>query len=210
MNAEARARWVRNRAMFGVEGTMEADSYVDRRLNHVEFVHPPGEREHVLALFRLLGFETEILGGEIILGIVDPPTFKKVNNDNVLAGREVRPEQWVFDQALAAALRQKPLQEAYDGYKDLLSRKPQWGMHFGINFSTLAKWEAAVDRVRNVEKHAPILKDRLRLTAVFRPDDPEPASTVHQAFLWTDVLASGSLALGQRIELSTVVDPANL
>jgi hypothetical protein len=189
---------------------MEANSYVDRRLNHVEFVHPPGDRELVFALFDLLGFETEVLGGEIILGIIDPATFKKVNNDNVLAGREVRPEQWAFDQALAEALRQKPLADAFEGYKDLLSRKPYWGMHFGINFSTLERWEAAVARVRHIDKHAPQLSGRVRLTAVFRPDDPEPVSTVHQAFLWTDVIASGSLALGQRIELSTVVSPEDI
>jgi hypothetical protein len=196
--------------MYGLQGPMEADSYTDRRLNHVEFVHPPGDRELVFALFDLLGFETEVLGGEIILGIIDPSTFKKVNNDNVLAGREVRPEQWAFDQALAEALRHKPLADAFEGYKDLLTRKPYWGMHFGINFSTLEKWEAAVARVKGIDKHAPALKGRVRLTAVFRPDDPEPVSTVHQAFLWTDVIASGSLALGQRIELSTVVAPEDI
>jgi hypothetical protein len=207
MNAQAKARWISNRARYGIEGPMEAQSYVDRRLNHVEFVHTPGDRELVIALFDLLGFQTEILGGEIILGIVDPATFKKVNNDNVLAGREVRPEQWAFDQALAEALRQKPLADAFAGYKGLLSQKPYWGMHFGINFSTLAKWEAAVARVKEMDRHAPTLKGRVQLTAVFRPDDPEPVSTVHQAFLWTDIIASGSLALGQRIELSTVAEP---
>ena len=50
---------------------------------------------------------------------------------------------------------------------------------------------------------------RLRLTAVFRPDadDPERMSIIHQAFVWTDVITSRSLVLGQRIELSTVVSP---
>jgi hypothetical protein len=187
---------------------MEAHSYVDRRLNHVEFVHRPGERDLVFALFDLLGFTTEVMpGGEVILGIVDPATFKKVNNDNLLAGREVRPEQWAFDQALAEALRHEPLASAFEGQRQLHLRKPQWGMHFGINFSSLEKWEAAVARVSEIEKHAPALSGRARLCAVFRPDDPQPVSIVHQAFVWTDVIASGSLALGQRIELSTVVSP---
>jgi hypothetical protein len=208
MKSETKARWIRNRTLYGIEGTMEAHSYVDRRLNHVEFVHRPGERDLVFALFDLLGFETEVLpDGEVILGIVDPATFKKVNNDNVLAGREVRPEQWAFDQALAEALRHEPLASAFAGQRELHVRKPQWGMHFGINFSSLEKWEAAVARVKGVEKHAPALHGRAELCAVFRPDDPEPVSIVHQAFLWTDVIASGSLALGQRIELSTVVSP---
>ena len=80
--------------------------YVARRLNHVEFVHRPGERDLVFALFSLLGFETEVMpGGEVLLGIVDPATFRKLNNDNYLAGREVPPEQWAFDQALADAAK---------------------------------------------------------------------------------------------------------
>jgi hypothetical protein len=201
--------WKKNREIFGIEGTMEAQSYVDRRLNHVEFVHRPGERNLVFALFELLGIQPEVLpGGEVILGIIDPATFKKVNNDNVLAGREVRPEQWVFDQALAEALKHEPLASAYEGQRALHLRSPQWGMHFGINFSSLAKWEAAVARVNAVDSLAPSLSGRARMCAVFRPDDPKPVSIVHQAFLWTDVIASGSLALGQRIELSTVASPS--
>lgn len=208
MRAEAVARWNLNRKINGIEGDMEANSYVDRRLNHVEFVHPPGARELVFALFDLIGLKTEVMpGGEVILGVIDPATFKRVNNDNVLAGREVRPEQWALDQALAEALRREPLASAYRGQRELLLRKPQWGMHFGINFSSLAKWESAVARVKDVEEHAPALVGRVRLTGIFRPDDPVPVSIVHQAFVWTDVIASGSLAFGQQIEFSTVVSP---
>lgn len=208
MEAEVLASWKRNRKINGVEGTMEAHSYLDRRLNHVEFVHRPGERDLVFALFDLLGLKTEVMpDGEVILGIVDPATFKKVNNDNLLAGREVRPEQWTFDQALAEALLHEPLASAYKGHRELLLRRPQWAMHFGINFSSLGKWEAAVARVNDVERHAPVLSGRARLCAVFRPGDPERMSIVHQAFVWTDVIACGSLAFGQNIELSTVVSP---
>jgi hypothetical protein len=179
---------------------------VARRLNHVEFVHRPGERELVLALFDLLGFETVVMmDGEVLIGVIDPSTFEATNNDNYIAGREVRPEQWRFDQALEEALRQEPLAEAFAGHKQLLAEKPQWGMHFGVNFSTLEAWEAAVARVAAVDTLAPTLRGRVRLLATFRPDDPEPFSPVHQAFLWTDVLASGSLALGQRIELAALI-----
>jgi hypothetical protein len=179
---------------------------VAQRLNHVEFVHRPGERHLVHALFDLLGFQSlEMWDGEIIIGVVDPPTFNELDNDNVLAGREVRPEQWAFDQTLAEALRQEPLASAFAGHKALLAQKPQWGMHFGIHFRSLDRWEAAVARVAELETHAPALKGRARLIKVFRPDDPEPMSPLHQAFLWTDIIASGSLALGQRIELSARV-----
>lgn len=177
-----------------------------RRLNHVEIVHRPGERHLVRALFDLLDFGTlEMSRGEIVIGVVDPPTFNELDNDNWIGGREVRPEQWAFDQALAEALQQKPLAAAFAKHKELLSGRPQWGMHFGFHFVSLEKWETAVTRVAEVEKHAAVLSGRVRLIKVFRPDDPEPISPLHQAFLWTDVIVSGSLALGQRIELSARV-----
>lgn len=107
-----------------------------RRLNHVEIVHRPGERHLVRALFDLLGFGTlEMSRGEIVIGVVDPPTFDELDNDNWIGGREVRPEQWEFDQALAKALQQKPLAAAFEKHKELLSRRPQWGMHFGFHFT---------------------------------------------------------------------------
>jgi hypothetical protein len=177
---------------------------VKRRLNHVEFVHRPGERDLVLALFDLLGFEIhEYAGGEVIVAALDPTTFEEKDNDNVLAGREVRPEQWAFDQVLEKALQQEPLSSVYEGHKELLAQKPQWGMHFGIKLSSVEMWESAVARIREVEKHAPALRGRVRLLKAFRPDDPDQAFSLHQAFFWTDLIASGSLALGQRIELTT-------
>ena len=180
-----------------------------KRLNHVEFVHRPGERALVHDLFRLIGVEPlEMWNGEIIIGVIDAPTFAEMDNDNVLAGREVRPEQWAFDQTLAEALRQEPLAGAFAQHKAMLAEKPQWGMHFGMVFRSLDDWEAAVGRILDIETHAPALVGRAHVTKVFRPEDPKPISPLHQAFLWTDVIASGSLALGQRIELACSVPEA--
>jgi hypothetical protein len=169
-----------------------------RRLNHMEFVHRPGERALVLELFALLGFEPH--DGMFLVGAIDPERHNLV--DNILAGSEVRPEQWAFDQALAEAMRSGPLAATYAGYQELLDRAPQWGMHVGIRFDSLAEWEATVARVADVGAHAPALDGRVRLCGVFRPGDPGSVSDlVHQAFVWTDVLACGSLALGQHLEL---------
>ena len=177
-----------------------------QRLNHVEFVHRPGERALVFALFDLLGFKTyEVWDGQIVIGVIDPPTFDEADNENVLTGCEVRTEQWAFDQALEKALRQQPLAEPYAGYQGLLAQYPHWGMHFGIRLHSPEKWEAAVACFADVEKHAPALKERVRLMKVFRPGDADAPGGLRQAFVWTDVIASGSLALGQRIELTTVV-----
>jgi hypothetical protein len=182
------------------------DIGVARRLNHVEFVHRPGERDLVFALFDLLGFETlEVMDGEVLIGVVDPPSFEMMDNDNYLAGREVRPEQWAFDQALADALRTQPLAGPLAVFQDFLAQKPHWGMHFGFHLSSPEKWEASVARLEDVDRQAPMLSGRVRLLKVFRRGDPGAPSVANQAFLWTDVIASGSLALGQRIELATLL-----
>jgi hypothetical protein len=179
---------------------------VARRLNHVEFVHRPGERDLVFALFDLLGLETfEVMDGEVLIGVVDPPSFQLMDNDNYLAGREVRPEQWAFDQALAEALAGQTLAAPLARFQDFLTQKPHWGMHFGFHLSSPDNWEASVARLEDIDKHAPSLSGRVRLLKVFRRGDAGAPSVLHQAFLWTDVIASGSLALGQRIELATML-----
>lgn len=57
-------------------------------------------------------------------------------------------------------------------------------------------------RLGEVHERAPELAGRVRLLKVFRPEEREDGFPLHQAFVWTDVIASGSLALGQRIELA--------
>jgi hypothetical protein len=174
-----------------------------QKLNHVEFVHPPGERHLVRALFDLLGFAVqEVMDGEYVIGVVDPATFDEAQNDNYIAGREVRPEQWAFDRQLAEALEQEPLASRFAVHEQVLHDKPQDGMHFGIHFDTVERWEAAVARIESVDSEAPELSGRVRLLRAFRPTDPDTEFGLRQAFVWTDVISTGSLAFGQRIELA--------
>jgi len=166
-------------------------------------VHPPGERHLVRALFDLLGFDTlELMDGEYVIGVVDPATFEESENENYIAGREVRAEQWAFDQQLAEALGQEPLASSFARHEQCLRDKPQDGMHFGIRFDTVERWEAALTRIAAVEGEKPELSGRVRLLRAFRPSDPDHEFALRQAFVWTDVISTGSLALGQRIELA--------
>lgn len=134
------------------------------------------------------------------MGIVDAG---ETGVDNFIAGREVRGEQWAFDEALIAALAQEPLASSHAQYKQLLRDKPQDGMHFGINYATAADWERVVARIEAVEREVPALSGRVRLERAFRPGDPDHKFTLRQAFVWTDVISTGSLAFGQQIELQT-------
>lgn len=173
-----------------------------QKLNHVEFVHRPGERALVCTFFDLMGFGVvEISGGRYLMGIIDEASPEQ----NFVAGCEVRPEQWAFDQALATALTQEPLASSYAQHRHRLAERPQDGMHFGIHFDTPERWEQAVARIATVDSDRPELAGRVRLERVFRPGDPD-AFSIRQAFLWTDLIASGSLAFGQQIELQTTAD----
>lgn len=178
-----------------------------QKLNHVEFVHPPGERHLVRALFDLLNFATrELMNDEYVIGVVDPRTYEENQNENYIAGREVRAEQWAFDRQLKQALGKEPLASSFGQHEQALRDKPQDGMHFGIRFDTVDRWEAAVARVEAVESEKPELTGRVRLLRAFRPGDPDHAFSVRQAFVWTDVISTGSLAFGQRIELAASGD----
>jgi hypothetical protein len=175
-----------------------------QKLNHVEFVHRPGERALVRKLFDLLGFGfMETHDGRYVMGIIDGGDS---GADNFIAGREVRGEQWAFDQQLSAALAQEPLASSLADYRRMLVEKPQDGMHFGIHFDTAAQWEAAVARIEAVERDAPELAGRVRLERAFRPGDPDHEFSLRQAFVWTDVISCGSLAFGQQIELQTTAE----
>jgi hypothetical protein len=174
-----------------------------RRLNHVEFVYRPGERHLVEQFFELLAIDLRVMReGRALVGVIDPDSFRSTDNENYLAGSEIDPRQWAFDCALGEALRRAPLAASFNEFQTMLLEAPQRGMHFGINFVTPDAWQQAVERVTHVDALAPPLKERVRMLQVFRPTDATPFSPLHQAFLWTDVIASGSLALGQRIELA--------
>jgi N-dimethylarginine dimethylaminohydrolase len=174
-----------------------------KRLNHVEFVHRPGERALVGKLFDLLGIHMwEMMDGRYVVGVIDTASFDESRNENYVAGREVRAEQWAFDRQLREALTREPLASSFAVHEQVLRDKPQDGMHFGIHFSTIAGWEEAVARLAEVEAAAPELKGRVRLLRAFRPGDPDHEFSLHQAFVWTDLISTGSLAFGQQIELA--------
>jgi hypothetical protein len=182
-----------------------------RKLNHVEFVHRPGERDLVTAFFKLLGIDVvDAMEGRYLVCPVDPGTFDVRKNENYFAGTQVRPEQWAFDQALIETLQDGPLAASFAEYQGMLDRKPQDGMHCGMHFSSVEEWESAIARIGAIEEHAPELAGRVRLCGVFRPDEPGSVAAIHQAFVWTDVIASGSLAFGQRIELSAIAPDAEI
>ena len=94
------------------------------------------------------------------------------------------------------------LQEAADAYLARLRREPQRSFHFGIRCENRAAWDARLDAIRDAADNDPALKGRVALSGVYFPGDPGAfTQRMAQAFVWTDVIASGLLTIGQHIEL---------
>jgi hypothetical protein len=164
-----------------------------RTLNHVELVYRPGERELAKQVFELLGCNPVDRGGTWFTAFVDTGATDWCNN--VCYASEVTPEQWAFEQTLADS----PERTAH---LERLRNEPQRSFHFGIRLPdepTLTSTCAAIDTAGSNGGH---LDGRIRVAGVFHPGEPGAvADSMIQAFVWTNVIASGLLTLGQHIEL---------
>lgn len=170
-------------------------------LNHVELVHRPGERELAKEVFELLGCRALDRGGEFVSAMVEG--IDEARPDNVLYVSEVTDEQWAFEQALEKTLgTEHVLHDAAERYLGRLRHEPQRSFHFGIRCEDRAEWERRLDAIRSVADTRPHLAGRVVVSGVFFPGDPGAyTDRMAQAFIWTDVIASGLLTLGQHIEL---------
>jgi hypothetical protein len=167
--------------------------HAPQALNHVELVYRPGERELAKRVFEVLGFRPVDRGGTWFTTFVAGGGSDWSNN--VLYASEVTPEQWAFEQSLAEQGVER------DAYIDRLRLEPQRSCHFGIRVAGQDTLEAACERVSRAGAGGE-LAGRIRLAGVFRPGHPGTVvDTMVQAFVWTDVVASGLLTLGQHIEL---------
>jgi len=165
-----------------------------RRLTHVELLYRPGERALAARFFDLLGCETVDRGGHWFTTFVEPNGERDFAT-NVLYASEVGATQWAFEQSLAAA-------PGVDAYVRFLRADPQRSAHFGFRVATESELDAIVERVRRAGDADPVLAGRVAVDGVYRPDQPGAiAPNMVQAFIWTDVVAAGPLALGQHIEI---------
>jgi hypothetical protein len=173
------------------------------RLNHVEMVYRPGERELAGRFFELLGMRVLDRGGVWMTALVDPDVADFSNN--ACYASEVTPEQWALEQALADAITRAEQDDdvgrSARAYLERLRAEPQRSFHFGIRFLARDDFDATLDRVRGAASD-PELAGRVTLSGVFDPEAPGAyAPNMIQAFVRTDVVAAGVLAFGQHVEL---------
>jgi hypothetical protein len=171
------------------------------QLNHVELVYRPGERALAARLFELLGCRVMDRGGTFFSAFIDADTTDFLNN--ALYASEVTPEQWALDQALIEQLDgDDDVGTTGRAYLDRLAREPQRSFHFGIRYPDLESLEAALENIEAAGRDDPELAGRVCVSGVFRPGDPNAYTDVMvQAFVKTDVVSAGLLALSQHVEL---------
>jgi hypothetical protein len=174
-----------------------------RQLNHVELVYRPGERALAARVLELLGCRVMDTGGTFLSAFVDAGTDDFLNN--ALYASEVTPEQWELDRSLLEAFARDgddELGAAGRAYLHRLTNEPQRSFHFGIRFPELEQLEASLAAIEAAGRDDPELAGRVAVSGVFRPGDAGAYTDLMvQAFVKTDVLASGLLALGQHVEL---------
>jgi hypothetical protein len=112
---------------------------------------------------------------------------------------EVTPEQWEFEQSLRETLQKDGrLRSLHENYLANVRDQPQKSFHFGIRFESLEALEERVEAI-NESGVDTDLKGRMVVSGVYRPGTYTTSMT--QAFVWTDIVASGLLLTGQHIEL---------
>ena len=172
-----------------------------RQLNHVEMVYRPDERELATRVFELLGMRVIDNGGEWLYALIDPLVGDASNN--ACYASQVTPEQWTLEQTLASAMDRgdTAVGTAAQVYADKVQTEPQHSFHFGIRYLERDDFDATLDRFRAAASD-PQLSGRVSLLGVYDPSEPGAyAPGMFQAFVRTDVVAGGLLALGQLIEL---------
>ena len=177
-------------------------------LSHVELMHRPGERGLAMALFGVLGCEcwdTETVSPAGSNYIAVQPAPGQRGLDNVLYLSEMPAVQHRLEEVLRARLdADAELAAAREAYRALAGEKPFGLSHIAIRYPDFASLEAVLEGVEG--RLTPQMQARSTLR-VFRPGDSgEIVWNSVQAFLHTDIAASGLSVVGQVFELSAYGD----
>ena len=164
---------------------------VDRRLTHVELLHAPGERALAARVFELLGCTVSDSGRHWFTAFIDTNLRDYANNS--FYASEAPAEQLAIEAAMA---------DSVDEWVDMIRAAPQKSPHFGVRVGTVEEHRTIVDNIRDASQNNPELRGRIEVLGEFPHDAPDAIATnMDQAFIWTNVIASGPLRLGQVIEV---------
>jgi len=182
-----------------------------QRITHTECIYAPGDGPLVKEVFEALGFGVRPgAHSPYVIAFVDPEV-KDVMKNAVYAS-ELTAQQQVFEKTLQEALADSDeLRQAAHDWEQDFRDDPQRSVHFGFQYESREAFEARVDRLREVSGPGQPLEGRLVVTGVYYPGDKGSITdSMAQAFVWTDVLASGILTFGQHLELQWHIEPSEV
>ncbi len=174
------------------------------QLNHVEFLHRPGEADLAVALFQTLTCPCEQ---------IDAPPYGKyivvrmgsVHGENDFFASEMEEEQVALDDALQNELHASGsrLSAAYARYRALLKERPYRATHVGIRLPSVSVYDEVIERLQSLSAGRfagrVVVGDLITHTA----QEAQNGLPLKQVWVWTDLISSGQLSLGQQIEIQT-------
>jgi hypothetical protein len=175
-----------------------------RRLNHVEMAHRPGESGLVVELFEALGcrcheVDTEPYGLYVVVELDGSP-----HGENDIFVSQAEPEQLAFEDALHAQMQAQgsALAEAGEGFLRMQRERPFRATHVGLRSPNVATLDETIARLTALRDGK--LGRRLHLGEIITRTPEESLATsapVKQLWVWTDVMSTGLMTVGQQIEL---------
>jgi hypothetical protein len=178
--------------------------YDGKGLNHVEVLYQRGERALAMRFAQMLGctpIETSQVnetGSTYIC--VHPDDDDRDGQNNVLYFSEIRAPQHELEQGLRKSFAaDADLAKLVDAYRHKAATLPFGIPHFGLRFPSFESIEPVLDRLENCDD--PEMKGRFSVKAIRPTDSAAMTADLIQAFVYTDIVATGLFCLGQVIEL---------
>jgi len=176
----------------------------DRRLNHVEFAHRPGEGDLAVKLFEALGcactrIDTPPYGAYIVVSLDGSP-----HGQNDMFASQAEPEQLALEDALLReiAADASGIGKAAQGYRSLQRDKAFRATHVGMRMPSVSALDDVIARLGALAERE--MANRLELGFMMERSLEEARASdtpIKQIWVWTDVISTGLLAIGQQFEL---------
>ena len=175
-----------------------------RRLNHVEFAHRPGEGHLAIALFEALGCSCSVIdtppyGKYVVVSLDGSP-----HGENDMFASQAEPEQLAFEDALLREIAAdgSGIGQAAARFRGLQRERPYRATHFGLRLPSVAALDDTIARLNALAGNgfAGRLEQGFKMERSL-DEARATSSPVKQIWIWTDVVSTGVLALGQQIEL---------
>jgi len=168
------------------------------RLNHVEFAHRPGEGPLAVLLFEALGCSCSVIdtppyGAYVVVSLDGSP-----HGQNDMFASEAEPEQLALEKAMAGA----GIGSSIESFRTLQRERPYRVNHIGMRIPSVAALDENIARLQALASGK--LKGRLELGFGMERSLEEARAgdmPVKQLWIWTDVISTGLLTVGQQFEL---------